>query len=361
MSPSAARVERSGGVTDLTDHDYELQRTTGWLSADTEFEGVGGGVLSIGDVDTTGGKQWDWRPASADGWQRLVSRVTLGADRWEPDEDIRGLTIGSGTELGVLGEEAQADVGTLVMCIPTWGTRNVIRRATPEESTWLYSTHEGIAALEKQVGMPDWSAGGSGVFLSGSLGTNAVIRLGRNYDVTYGPAFLDENRITTDSLFGSWNRASVGATLSSVAKSASGFEPALAAVAERVEAVTQPLVGPRTRSQERVLARLGQLRSAPQSEQPPWVERPEDRAFADAEEFVTAWRPVEIQMPDVGLADDGEVNFLWKGPELHVDLGFYGDGTFSYFARDGDGVRYADDDVVAGLGLPPDLLALLKA
>ena len=89
--------------------------------------------------------------------------------------------------------------------------------------------------------------------------------------------------------------------------------------------------------------------------------RPADRAFADAELFVSAWPSVELQIPDIGLADDGEVNFLWKGPELHVDLGFYGDGTFSYFARVRDGIRHADDDVAAGLGLPSDLLAILKA
>ena len=125
----------------------------------------------------------------------------------------------------------------------------------------------------------------------------------------------------------------------------------LSAVPEMSEALTR----------DRVLDHIRRLRSAPEAVQPPWAESPAESTFNDAKEFVTAWPSVKLLMPDVGLADDGEVNFLWKGRELHVDLGFYGDGTFSYFARDRDGVRYADDDVAAGCGLPEKLIAILKA
>ena len=111
---------------------------------------------------------------------------------------------------------------------------------------------------------------------------------------------------------------------------------------------------------EFVLDRIAKLRRTPEDERAPWATWPDERAFDDAVMFARAWSSDTIRIPDVGLADDGEVNFLWKGADVHVDLGFYGDGTFSYYARDGDGKEYTDDDVPACVGLPTDLLAILK-
>ena len=110
-----------------------------------------------------------------------------------------------------------------------------------------------------------------------------------------------------------------------------------------------------------VLERIAGLRDTSEDERAPWATWPDERAFEDAVTFVKAWSSSTIRMPDVGLADDGEVNFLWEGADMHVDLGFYGDGTFSYYARDGDRKEYTDDDVPAHVGLPKDLLAILKA
>ena len=112
---------------------------------------------------------------------------------------------------------------------------------------------------------------------------------------------------------------------------------------------------------ELVLEHLADLMNTPKTRRAPWATWPVISAFEDAMAFVRAWPREALVMPDVGLADDGEVNFLWKGVDLHVDLGFYGDGTFSYYAKDGDGEEYADDDVAATVGLPEDLLAILKA
>ena len=117
----------------------------------------------------------------------------------------------------------------------------------------------------------------------------------------------------------------------------------------------------RPRVRELVLDQLADLLNTPEPHRAPWATWPVISAFEDAMAFVRAWPGEALVMPDVGLADDGEVNFLWKGVDLHVDLGFYGDGTFSYYAKDGDGEEYAGDDVVANVGLPEDLLALLKA
>jgi hypothetical protein len=66
-----------------------------------------------------------------------------------------------------------------------------------------------------------------------------------------------------------------------------------------------------------------------------------------------------IGSPSIGLADDGEVNFLWDYGGVHIDLGFYGTGTFSYYARDLEGNEYFGDDTSSDK-LPDDLAEILK-
>ena len=83
------------------------------------------------------------------------------------------------------------------------------------------------------------------------------------------------------------------------------------------------------------------------------------QALLDAEQFVKAWPDAQIAKPDVGLADDGEVNFFWKYRGTQVDLGFFGDGTYSYFVKDRHGERYFGDDLRAAAGLTRELLHLL--
>ena len=84
------------------------------------------------------------------------------------------------------------------------------------------------------------------------------------------------------------------------------------------------------------------------------------QAIRDARTFILNLPRVLTDLPDIGLADDGEVNFLWKGAGLHIDLGFYGSGTFSYYARDEDGKEYLADECRVSDGLPSDLTALLS-
>lgn len=83
------------------------------------------------------------------------------------------------------------------------------------------------------------------------------------------------------------------------------------------------------------------------------------KALVDAEQFVKAWPDTLVAKPDVGLADDGEVNFFWKHRGTQVDLGFFGDGTYSYFAKDRHGERYFGDDLPAADGLARELLHVL--
>jgi hypothetical protein len=108
-----------------------------------------------------------------------------------------------------------------------------------------------------------------------------------------------------------------------------------------------------------LLLRLEALELRPESERWPAAEWPGGRAFEDARTFIHALPASSIPLPHLSFADDGEINFLWDQDGIHIDLGFYGTGTYSYFARGKDDEEFYDDDVPASDGLPYDLVALL--
>ena len=83
-------------------------------------------------------------------------------------------------------------------------------------------------------------------------------------------------------------------------------------------------------------------------------------AFADAESFVERLPTPLRFIPHVSLADDGEINFYWNGDGIYVDLGFYGTGSYSYFAIDQRGRKYHGDDVPVGGTVPAALAGILS-
>ena len=110
---------------------------------------------------------------------------------------------------------------------------------------------------------------------------------------------------------------------------------------------------------EAILARLSVLQNLTASERWPAADWPTEAAFNDARVFVQRLSSLRLPFPNLGLADDGEVNFLWDCDGIHVDLGFYGAGTFSYYAHGKDGQGFYDDDLPASEGLPKVLEELL--
>ena len=90
----------------------------------------------------------------------------------------------------------------------------------------------------------------------------------------------------------------------------------------------------------------------------PCAEWPNERAFEDAYIFIQHLDLTSIPVPIITLADDGEVNFLWKYDPVHVDLGFYGTGSYSYFACHTDGRESVGDNVSADRGLLPEIIQL---
>ena len=60
------------------------------------------------------------------------------------------------------------------------------------------------------------------------------------------------------------------------------------------------------------------------------------------------------------MANDGEINFLWESDDVYVDLGFYGTGTYSYFARGKNGQGIHGEDVPASKGLSVEIVELFS-
>ena len=91
----------------------------------------------------------------------------------------------------------------------------------------------------------------------------------------------------------------------------------------------------------------------------PGADAPEATAFIDAEAFAEHLPMPLREMPYISMAHDGELNFAWNGGPIYIDLGFYGTGTYSYFARDDQGRKYHGDNVPARGPIPESLRQML--
>ena len=90
------------------------------------------------------------------------------------------------------------------------------------------------------------------------------------------------------------------------------------------------------------------------------AERPRDWSLAqavnDALRFIDLI-PATAALPQVALADDGEVNFFWRGDGLLIDVGFIGDGMMHYYvSREAQGVDSDASIRFSGRSLPRDIV-----
>lgn len=88
----------------------------------------------------------------------------------------------------------------------------------------------------------------------------------------------------------------------------------------------------------------------------------EKRAIEDAQKFMYNREHLDIChpcVPNISWSNDGELNFWWDDAEIYVDLGFYGDGTYSLYAKAGD-KEWVIDDAPADETLPGEILEYLR-
>jgi hypothetical protein len=85
-------------------------------------------------------------------------------------------------------------------------------------------------------------------------------------------------------------------------------------------------------------------------------------AVNDAETFARSFlHDDELTKPIISLAADGEIAFLWALPDIRLDLGVYGDGTYSYYGRSSTGKEYMSDEESIDAPLPDELLKLIRS
>ncbi len=110
-----------------------------------------------------------------------------------------------------------------------------------------------------------------------------------------------------------------------------------------------------------LLDRMKELRDITEKDCSSDVQWPTAQAFEEAEEFIRLLPISDIPVPKIYMAHDGDINFLWKRKDdgLHIDLGLYGDGTYSYYATNNGEQEFMDDAVKVSKGLPDSLVKIL--
>ncbi len=63
-------------------------------------------------------------------------------------------------------------------------------------------------------------------------------------------------------------------------------------------------------------------------------------ACNEAEIFLSQLPLNNIALPHISLAEDGELNFTWNTDAGKIDVGFYGEGFYSYYAVSSAGTEY---------------------
>jgi hypothetical protein len=87
---------------------------------------------------------------------------------------------------------------------------------------------------------------------------------------------------------------------------------------------------------------------------------PSKKAVNESKRFAELLTSESIQLPQISLATDGEINFFWHLPGILLDLGFFGDGTYSYYGKCDNGKEFLEDDRAYDKILPKEIIDLLK-
>ncbi|MNF91786.1 hypothetical protein D3C84_744010 [compost metagenome] len=88
---------------------------------------------------------------------------------------------------------------------------------------------------------------------------------------------------------------------------------------------------------------------------------PVSGAIDDAEQFTSNLLPSDgFTLPTVTAASDGEVNFSWKNSLGYIDLGFYGDQTYSYYVRLQNGEELLSDESPLSESLPTKVIDIIR-
>jgi len=107
--------------------------------------------------------------------------------------------------------------------------------------------------------------------------------------------------------------------------------------------------------------RLSELKTKYTAPSQPNTTLPSENAFQNAKDFVLTLPLNRIVKPAIHVASDGEVNFQWTGSNFRIDLGFYGNGKFSFYAAKEGCQPILGDEVPVKDGIPKSLVDFASA
>jgi hypothetical protein len=111
---------------------------------------------------------------------------------------------------------------------------------------------------------------------------------------------------------------------------------------------------------DRAIASIRRLGSYASGWNGPESVAPTSAAIKEAEIFARYLCGIgPIVWPYISASGDGEVNFYWKTQDWVIDLGFFGDGLYSYYARCGNGHEILEDGVDIDQPLPQEMIELI--
>lgn len=84
-------------------------------------------------------------------------------------------------------------------------------------------------------------------------------------------------------------------------------------------------------------------------------------AVEEAERFIRRLDWNILTAPFISLTDDGEINLVWSDDKRHLDIGFFGDGTYAFYGKDQSGVSYLEDAAAISQALPESVIALITS
>ena len=128
-----------------------------------------------------------------------------------------------------------------------------------------------------------------------------------------------------------------------------------------VATISVPAIEPRARDYAKeLLDRVRYLRDTYVTPYDPSGVAPTPQAFNDAESFIRLLPLNRTQMPTINVASDGEVNFCWSSDTTHIDLGFFGNGTYSYYGRS-PAQEVIGENIMSKSGMPDELVKIAAA
>jgi hypothetical protein len=126
-----------------------------------------------------------------------------------------------------------------------------------------------------------------------------------------------------------------------------------------ITTITIPILQSQTRDYAKeLLNRVRYLRDTYVTAFEPGAVLPNAQAFKDAESFILQLPLNRTEMPTINVASDGEVNFCWSNRNgAHIDLGFFGNGTYSYYAGNA-GKEIMGENIETKSNVPDELIEI---